>query len=167
MWSKRASKNRRLGREFVLDVKLRSSQVRTARFRMAAIVLGSLFTAVAVVYLSWRASELALNALLYENKAFAVQEIDVQTDGVIALDQIRRWTGVRPAQNLFALDLGAVRRNLLLVSMIQGVSVEKVLPRTLRIRVIEREPLAQLNVARARLNGGINWFLFIWMRMPT
>ena len=155
MWFKRASRNRRLGREFVLDVKLRSSQVRAARARMAAIVLGSLFTALAAVYLSWRAGEVALNALLYENKAFAVQEIDVQTDGIIALDQIRRWTGVRPGQNLFALDLGTVRRNLLLVSMIQGVSVEKVFPRTLRLRIIEREPLAQLNVARAPANGSI------------
>src|SRR5215469_8625567 len=105
MWFRRASKNRRLGREFVLDVKLRSSQVRAARARMFALALLTLFSAIAGLYLAWRASEWALNALLYENKAFAIQQIDVQTDGVIALDQLRRWTGVPPGQNLFALDL--------------------------------------------------------------
>ena len=52
MWNKRASKNRRLGREFVLDVKLRSSQVRAKRFRMAAVALGSIFAAVAAVFLT-------------------------------------------------------------------------------------------------------------------
>jgi hypothetical protein len=155
MWFKRAPKNRRLGREFVLDVKLRSSQVRAARVRLAAVVLGSVFAAIAVVYVAWKAGEWTLNALLYENKAFAVQEIDVQTDGIIAPDEIRRWTGVRLGQNVLALDLSAVRRNLELVSMIQTASLEKILPRTLRIRVIEREPLAQLHVARARAGGGI------------
>src|SRR5579859_7617799 len=142
MWFKRSSRNRRLGREFVLDVKLRSSQVRATRIRLAALALGSLFAGIAGLYLIWRASEWALNAVLYENPAFAVQEIKIQTDGVIALDQLRRWTGVLPGQNLFALDLAAVRRNLELVSMIDSVSTEKVLPHTLRISVVEREPLA-------------------------
>ncbi len=155
MWFKRSSKNRRLGRGFVLDVKLRSSQVRAARARMIALGLVTLFAGVAGVYLAWRASEWGLNALLYENKAFAIQQIDVQTDGVIALDQLRRWTGVPPGQNLFALDLASVRRNLELVSMIQSVSLEKILPHILRVRVCEREPLAQLNIPRPRPSGGI------------
>lgn len=160
MWFKRAQKNRRLGREYVLDVKLRSSQVRAARVRLLAVALGSVFAGIAGLYLAWRASEWALNALLYQNRAFAIQQIDIQTDGVIALDQLRRWTGVQPGQNLFALDLSAVRRNLELVSLIQSVSLEKVLPHTLRIRVTEREPLAQLNVARPHPGGGIEWVPF-------
>lgn len=153
MWFKRTRKNRRLGREFVLDVKLRSSQVRATRIRLAAIALGSVFAGIAGLYLAWRASDWALNALLYENRSFAIQEINIQTDGLIAVDQLRRWTGVQPGQNLFALDLAGVRRNLELVSMIQSVSLEKILPHTLHIRVIEREPLAQLNVARPDATG--------------
>src|SRR6185369_15970004 len=160
MWFKRARRNRRLGREFVLDVRLRSSQVRAARARMAAIALCGLFAVTAGVFLAWRGSQWGLNALLYDNKAFAIQEIDVQTDGVIALDQLRRWTGVRMGQNLLALDLVGVRRNLELVSMIQTVSLEKVLPRTLRLRVVEREPLAQLSVPRPRPNGGFEMATF-------
>ena len=51
MWFKRKPKNRRLGREQVLDVKLRSSQVRAARMRMFALSLGGVFAAVFGLYL--------------------------------------------------------------------------------------------------------------------
>jgi cell division septal protein FtsQ len=68
---------------------------------------------------------------------------------------LRRWTGVKPGANLIALDLAAVKRNLELVSVIDAVSVERVLPRTLKIRVTERDPIAQVNVPRADGANGI------------
>ncbi len=155
MFFRRTQKNRRLGREFVLDVKLRSSQVRARRLRTAAIVLGGFFVTVSAVYLAWRATEAGLNVLLFENTAFSVLDVDVQTDGVIAPDQLRRWTGVRPGENLFALDLATVQRNLRLISMIQSASVEKVFPHTLRVRVTEREPIAQVSIYRPQAGGGV------------
>ena len=160
MWFRRPQKNRRLGREFVLDVKLRSSQVRARRMRIVAVLLGGFFLAAGSVYLAWQASEWVLKVFLYENNAFAIKDIDVETDGVIASDQLRRWTGVRPGQNLFSVDLVTVRRNLELVSMVQTASVEKVLPRTLRLRVTEREPVAQLNLARPAPGGGVQLVTF-------
>ena len=81
--------------------------------------------------------------------------IEVQTDGVIAPEQLRRWSGVKPGANLIALDLASVKRNLELVSTIDSVSVERILPRTLKIRVTERKPVAQVNVPRATASGGI------------
>jgi cell division protein FtsQ len=156
MWFKRKPKNRRLGREQVLDVKLRSSQVRAARTRMGAIALGALFATIFGLYLVYRTGDWALNRLVYENEAFAIQEVDVQTDGVISLDELRRWTGVKPGANLLALDLASVKRDLELVPLVQSVSVERILPRTLRIRVTEREPMAQVNVPRPRPGGGVD-----------
>ena len=155
MWFKRKPKNRRLGREQVLDVKLRSSQVRAGRTRMGAVVLGAVFATVFGLYLVYRTADWGLNRLVYENKAFAIQEIDVQTDGVISLDELRRWTGVKPGANLLALDLARVKRDLELVPLVQSISVERILPRTLRIRVTEREPIAQINVPRPRRGGGV------------
>ena len=81
--------------------------------------------------------------------------MDVQTDGVIAPEQIRRWSGVKPGANLIALDLAAVKRNLELVPAIDSVSIERVLPRTLKIRVTERVPVAQVNVSRPDSANGI------------
>lgn len=155
MWFKRKARNRRLGREQVLDVKLRSSQVYAARRRMTAISLGMLFAAVFGLYLVYRAGDWALNQLVYDNKAFTIAEIAVETDGVISVDELRRWAGVKTGVNLLALDLARVKRDLEMVPLVQSVSVERILPRTLRICVTERQPVAQVNVARPRPGGGV------------
>jgi len=152
---RRKPANRRLGREHVLDVKLRASKVRAARARMAALSLGSCFAVLLGGYLAWRSVRWGLDEYVYNNQAFAIQEIDIETDGVISVDQLRRWTGVKPEANLLALDLGRVERNLKLVSAIESVSIERVPPHTLRIRVFEREPVAQINLPRPRAGGGV------------
>jgi cell division septal protein FtsQ len=107
------------------------------------------------VYLVWHGGTWALNRLVYENPAFAIQQVDIQTDGVLAVDKLRRWAGVRPGQNLLALDLARIKRDLEFVSSIRKASVERMLPHTLRIRIIEREPVAQVNVLRPRPGGGV------------
>lgn len=161
MWFKREqNKNRRLHRSHVLDVKLRSDQVRATRLRLAmlsGLVVGG---TVLGLYLFWRIGEATLNAFVYQNADFAISQIDVTTDGKIAPEQLRRWTGVKPGANLIALDLAVVKRNLELVSVIDSVSVERVLPRTLRIRVTERDPIAQVNVPRADAVNGISVSIF-------
>lgn len=148
--------NRRLGRVQVLDVKLRSSKVRAARARRAIIALGVCFGTVFGLYASWCLGELALNKFVYENPSFAIQQIDVQTDGVVSRDQLRRWSGVRTGQNLLALDLARVKRDLEMVPIIESVSVERILPGTLRLRISERVPVAQVEVPVPRPGGGLD-----------
>jgi cell division protein FtsQ len=105
------------------------------------------------IYLVWRTGEFMLDKFVYENQDFAIQTVEVHTDGVIAPEQLRRWAGVKIGANLIALDLAAVKRNLEMVSAIDSVSVERVLPQALKIRVTERTPIAQVNVPRADGNG--------------
>jgi len=156
MWFKRQpGRNRRLHRHQVLDVKLRSDQVRGNRVRLVRNLFLVSFGTVFGLSLLWMAGELALNTFVYENPDFAIELVDAQTDGDIAPDQLRRWAGVKPGANLIALDLGAVKRNLELVSAIDSVSVLRVLPHTLRIRVTERRPIAQVNVPCADVTNGI------------
>ena len=156
MWFKREqNKNRRMHRHNVLDVKLRSDQVRATRMRLGVLLFLAVIGPFFGIYLLWRVGEVMLNAFVYENKDFAIQQVDVQTDGVIAPEQLRRWAGVKPGANLIALDLAAVKRNLELVSAVDSVSVERVLPRTLKIRVTERDPIAQVYVPRADGSSGI------------
>src|SRR5262249_1929278 len=107
-----------------------------------------------------RTGEGILNLLVYDNKAFALHELDIQTDGVIALDQLRRWAAVRPDENLLALDLARVKRDLELVPLIDSVSVERVLPHRLRIRIIEREAIAQITFPRQASTGGVELAVF-------
>ena len=160
IWLNRKPKNRRAGRGHVLDVKLRSDQVRKSRVRLGALAFGVLFGTVFGLYLLWRIGGWTLNRLVYENHAFALQHFDVQTDGVISTDQLERWTGVRPGQNLFALDLARVKRDLEMVPLIDSVSVERILPHTLRLRVTERQAVAQVNVPRRDGRGGVEVAVF-------
>jgi cell division protein FtsQ len=160
MWFKRQQKNRRLNRGHLLDVKLRSDKVRATRTRLAAVGFCVLFGTVFGLYLLWRTGEWTLDKFVYENSEFAIQSVEVRTDGVIAPDQLRRWSGVRLGANLIALDLASVKRNLELVSTIDSVSIERVLPRTLKIRVTERKPVAQVNLPRAVAAGGIAFSIY-------
>ncbi|MGA3265564.1 MAG: FtsQ-type POTRA domain-containing protein [Verrucomicrobiota bacterium] len=160
MWFRREQKNRRISRGHVLDVKLRSDRVRANRTRLAALAFGVLFGTLFGLYLAWRAGDWALDHFIYENPEFAIQRVDVQTDGVISPDQLRRWAGVRAGENLLALDLATVKRNLEMVSSIESVSVERVLPHTLRILVTERTPVAQVNVPSADASGRIQVTVF-------
>jgi len=155
MWFKRQQKNRRLHRAHVLDVKLRSDKVRATRTRLATIAVCILFGTILGLSLLWCAGAWALDKFIYENSTFAIQNVKVQTDGVIAPEQLRKWTGVKSGANLIALDLAAVKRNLELVPTIASVSIERILPRTLKIRVTERKAVAQVNVPRADGANGI------------
>lgn len=142
-WFRRKSKNRSFTRARVLDVKLRSDQRRRNRLRLGTWILLStavlLFGSVA----AWRGFDLLYARLLTHNPRFSIHHIEVHTDGVIALEQIRYWSGVRLNQNLFAVDPARVRRDLELVPVIESASVERVLPDRLAIYVTEREPIAR------------------------
>jgi hypothetical protein len=159
-WFTSKAKNRRLGREHVLEVKLRSSKIRVARSRMAAVGLGAFFGIVLISYLLWCAGEWALNEFVYENKAFAIEAIDIQTDGNVAVDQLRRWAGLNIGDNLLALDMVAVRRRLEMIPLIQSAAIELIPPHSVSIRVIEREPVAYVNLPRPRKDGGVELDLF-------
>jgi cell division septal protein FtsQ len=142
--------NRRLHRENenVLRVKLRTDQLHAARTRFAMQALTVLFGAVVVVFLGWRGVDWAVREFVTENHAFTIKTIDLQTDGVLTVEALHKWARVRVGENLMALDLSTIKRDLELVALIQSAAVERVLPDTLRIRVTERVPVAQVSVAR-------------------
>src|ERR1700761_5851567 len=84
MWFKREQKNRRLTRGHILDVKMRSDQVRANRIRMATMAFLVIAGPFLGLYLVWRAGEALLNRFVYENPDFAISNVVVKTDGVIA-----------------------------------------------------------------------------------
>src|SRR5688572_13271296 len=137
------SKNRRFERKHVLQVKLRASQRRQLRLRRVVMALAVPLFVIFGAYTAWKGGDALLSRLVYENPAFAIHQIDTQTDGMLSLEQIRRWAGVKLDDNLLALDLSRVRRDLEAIPTIKSAAIERVLPHTLRIRISEREPIAQ------------------------
>jgi cell division septal protein FtsQ len=153
-WLKRKPANRRAPeRDHGLDVKLRTSQTRAARMRIFGMGLLVVFTLTVTGLVLWRGGQWMLDGLIYENDAFAIQQIEVQTDGVLTPEAIRVWARVKTGENLMALDLMRVKRDLEMQPPIQFVAVERVLPHTLKLTVNEREPIAQTIVTLVHPDG--------------
>lgn len=150
MFFNRKPKNRRFERKHVLQVKLRSSQRRQLRLRRVVMVVVVPAFLVFGAFVAWKGGDALLSRLVYENPAFAIHQIDTQTDGVLSLEQIRRWSGVKLEDNLLALDLARVRRDLEAIPNIKSAAIVRTLPHTLRIRISEREPIAQFLFPRPR-----------------
>lgn len=132
-------------RDHVLDVKLQSRHVRAARLRFISAMLAAVLGVAASVWVLWRGSEWVLDKWVFGNPAFDIRSIDVATDGFIPEEQVLVWAGVSTGENLLALDLPQVKRDLELQPWVESVAVERVLPKTLRIRVWERKPIAQIS----------------------
>ncbi len=141
-------RNRRRDKVRRLDVSLRNERVREQRVRVLGVGFGLLFGVIVVGFGVWRGGEWLLDRFVFASDQFAIQTIETSTDGVIAPQHIERWADVRNGQNLMALNLWEVKRNLQLVPAIRWASVERAMPHTLRIRVSEREPIAQVVALR-------------------
>lgn len=146
MWLFKSKKNIKGNtRRDILYFEEESPFKRKARIKRNLMVWAFRLLALAmIVILAAMFADFFKRTFLYKNPAYAIKFIDIQTDGVISKEQIRRWAGVQYGDNLIALDISRVRRDLEIVPMIKTVSVEKVLPGTLRIRVSEREPIAKV-----------------------
>ena len=140
MFFKRKSKNRRLEHDFALDVKLRSDKIKARRWRVSLSLLAGSILALSLLLGVWRGGQWMMDRLLYSNSAFAIRDVEISTDGAFLLDQLRRWTQARPGDNLLALDMARVKRDLEMVPYIESATVERILPHTLKVRVFEREP---------------------------
>lgn len=151
-------RNRRRSRAHVLDVKLSASQRRQTRLRRLSLFFSSTFILAVTGWIVWRGGELLLLRLVYENPTFAIRGLNIETDGVLSSEQVRSWAGVKLNDNLLALDLARVERDLKLVPAIESVIVERVLPSVLRIHVTEREPIAQVAIADPRAGAASNSF---------
>jgi len=136
-------KNKRFARRHVLNVKMRTSERRKLRLRRTFFTLSIAFLVTFSCYIIWRGGDAFVRWAVLENPYFEIHQLEVETDGVIRKDAIRQWAGVRFGLNLFALDLSRVKRDLELIPSIASCEIERVLPDTIKIRVKEREPVAQ------------------------
>jgi cell division septal protein FtsQ len=140
----RKTKNRRFERKHVLDVKVSSIRRRQIWSRRLGMLMAAAFLLAVAEFLIGRGGEWALEKLVYGNPAFAIHTVDIETDGVLSREQLRSWAGVRLESNLMRLDLNRIKRDLELVPVIESAAVERILPHTLRIRITERVPVAQV-----------------------
>jgi hypothetical protein len=153
MWFRRKAVNRRLHRDTVLDVKMRSDQEKSGRRRWVARVLAWCFGLVIAVGAVCFGGSWMLSYFIIDNSVFALRHIIVQTDGIVAAEQVRQWGGVAEGINVFRLDLVRIKRDLELAPVVQSAAVERILPDTLILMIVEREPVAQVYSVRPKAGG--------------
>jgi len=151
MWSKK--RNRRQGRYRLLEVDLPVGKIR--RQRMKAIVrwAGGLLGLAALFLGVWHGGEWVMRLGFYENEIFTIKTIDVRVRGIIQPARLQKMAGVHTGENLFCVDLLRVKRDLEMTPLIESAAVERVLPDTLRLRIVERRPIAQVVSFRQEPNG--------------
>lgn len=139
--------NRRRGRAATVRVELPGYSGRAVG---GLGLIARLLLLVVVVFgsgvLIWLGVERVLDHFLYRNPSFALREVEVLVTGRLGPEQVRRLSGLEPGENVFSVDLRAVKRNLELVSQVKLATVERVLPDKIRIRVVERDPVARVFV---------------------
>ena len=115
----------------------------------ALALAGTALLVVAVIAIGFFVFRQSSRLMLDRNARFAIRTLDFSSDGKMTPERIREYAGVAEGDNLFALDLKRIQRNLKEVPLVRSVRVQRALPGTLRIKVIER-----VAVARIPLQGG-------------
>ncbi len=82
--------------------------------------------------------------LYSDNDHFVIERLNIASSGTLSPDHIREFGGIGEGQNLFAVDIAAVRKRLEDGPLIKRAEVQRQLPSTLAIRVQERTPLARI-----------------------
>jgi hypothetical protein len=154
LWHKSKPRNRRVERSEILDVRIRSQQVRAQRLRVASSVVAVFLGTAAGLALVYHVGLWILEEGILRNEAFAIRAIEVQTDGQVPIAELRRRIEVKPGDNLLAVDLSRIKRDLELEPWIAEAVVERVFPHTVRVRVMEREPIARVFAFQPRRAGG-------------
>ena len=156
MWGRKGHKNRKgYQRYALLNVDLPIEKVRQQRLRWAVRAVGFVFAVFLIFLCVWHGGSWLLKTGFYQNDRFTVKTIDIRTSGLINPEQIRSWARIHEGENLFEMDLQRIKRDLEMVPQIKVAAVDRVLPETLRLRITERRPLAQVIAYRQHPEGEV------------
>jgi cell division protein FtsQ len=98
----------------------------------------------AAIFIALVAAAVATYRHTQSNARFAIQHVEVTGAVHTAKASVESLTAQYRGLNLFKLDIDRVRRDLTQLAWVSRVEIEKSLPDTLRIRIVERVPVALL-----------------------
>src|SRR2546430_17490560 len=96
---------RRKEKRETLSVKKRGGEHRAQRVRFVATLFCFSLSLFLLILLGWKGVDFVMREAVYKNPHLAIDEIDIETDGVLSPGKIREWARVKKGDNLLALDL--------------------------------------------------------------
>jgi cell division septal protein FtsQ len=92
-----------------------------------------------------------LNQMLFSaNERFVVRHVEVTSTGKLTEAHVMEYGGFHMGQNLFELDIEAIRQRLEDGPLVKSAEVQRRLPDSLVVRVNERIPIARISQGDAR-----------------
>jgi hypothetical protein len=137
---------RRLGRrKHVLNVRGGGAKgTHSPGYRAAVLVLVPVVLAGIMIGL-WFGARWTGRMLFSRNDRFRIARLEITAGQIITAPLIREYTGLREGMNLFAADIGAIRRAFLRrTPVVRSMTISRLLPDTLSIEVVERQAVARL-----------------------
>jgi cell division septal protein FtsQ len=90
----------------------------------------------------------ALVRYLHRSPEYVVHHVEVEGASLLTADEVLERAGVEPGGTILSYDIHKARRNLLADPMICDATVTRRLPNTILVHVVERTPIARLDVGR-------------------
>ncbi|HUB09406.1 MAG TPA: FtsQ-type POTRA domain-containing protein, partial [Myxococcales bacterium] len=120
---------------------------RISALRRVGIGLGRFFLALGLLAAglggTWAGGRAALRWVT-TSPTFAIGTLSVEGNHRVSADAVRAASGLAVGQNVFRADLEGAKRELEKIPWIRHAQLTRVLPRTVAIRVEERQPVAQV-----------------------
>ena len=151
--SKRRTSNFRTKSPHVLHLKVRSGRIywcMTCRFfdKLARWAV----TFALVVGAVWGVGY-GLRRTILRNEKFQLRFIDLTPNHVLDEQGLLEISGIDPNGNLFDVDLDAVEKRIAALPAIAAAHAERELPGVLHIRILERNPIAWLEIPEHDIPG--------------
>jgi cell division protein FtsQ len=125
-------------------IKTRSRTATKIFVRRGVMILFLTATALALLFGIFIGLKYTGSLFLSRNPRFELKNINIRSDGRLPPEFFCERAGLQVGTNLFALNFDVLRKKLEEVPLVESVSIERKLPDTLNITVIERVAMAQI-----------------------
>lgn len=124
--------------------KTRSKTSKKVFARRGLVVLFLTATALLLMFGVFMGIKYTGSLFFNRNAKFELKIINITSDGRLSPEFFCERAGLQPGINLFAIDFDLLRKKLEEVPLVESVAIERKLPDTLNIKIIERVAMAQI-----------------------
>lgn len=134
-----------------LKSKSRALRLKSSRKRKALVKKVMRFLCLAAVLCLVALIVFCVKNWLKTSAAFNVEKIEIRGNNILTREEILALANLKTPQRIFDIDLAAMEKRIQRHPFVKEVSVVRSFPATLKIYVIEREPIVSLSSSKELL----------------
>ena len=141
------------------NIRLGSKGDSSSRMATAAVIF---LLSIGLLALVWFLLAKAGEALYSQNDRYKIVHLDIKTGKVLTPELIQEYTHIHEGMNLFGFDAKTVRADVLhRAPNVKSISFTRQLPDTVKIDVVERDPVARFGGKSGLLVADRDGYVFI------